>query len=131
MSELCHDCGQYEAEGCRQWCPNYTPPVIYHNSTPRARSTDPATSHHAADALTTESVSATKERILEAYGANGPMTDEELCLRLAVVYDRPVSVSSIRTRRSELVVAGLVFDTGDTRPTCTGRQAIVWSHRHA
>jgi hypothetical protein len=42
---------------------------------------------------------------------------------------RPVSVSGIRTRRAELVEAGTVYDTGETRPTISGRAAIVWDVR--
>ena len=34
--------------------------------------------------------------------------------------------STVRPRRGELVAAGLVVDSGLTRPTASGRQAIVW-----
>jgi hypothetical protein len=38
-----------------------------------------------------------------------------------------VAASSQRPRRSELVAAGLVADTGRTRPTRSGRAAVVWA----
>ena len=127
MSNLCHECGQAPSEGHRRWCGNYHPAVIYHNTTPRARNTDPTTSHQAAATVT--GVTETQQRILEAYRVNGAMSDEELCQRLAVTTQQPVSVSGIRTRRCELVEAGQVYDTGKTRPTATGRAAIVWDIR--
>lgn len=125
MSDLCHDCGQHDTEGCRRWCPNYEPAVIYHHDTPRARVTDPATSHAAAASVT--NVTDTQHRILAAYRQHGPMTDEELCQRLAAETGRPVSVSGIRTRRAELVEMGKVHDTDTGKPTTTGRMAIVWN----
>jgi len=125
MSDLCQECGQHPTEGCRNWCGNYHPTVIYHHTAPRARNTDPATSHQAAATVT--NVTDTQQLILEAYKAHGPMTDEELCQQLAVTTQKPVSVSGIRTRRSELVEAGRVYNTTDTRLTATGRAAIVWA----
>lgn len=125
MHSFCLECGQHPADGCRNWCGNYTPTTVYRHQTPRARNTDPATSHHAATAVA--NVTETQQAILEAYRAHGPMTDEELCQRLAVDTQRPVSVSGIRTRRAELVEAGTVHDTQTTRPTATGRAAIVWT----
>ena len=128
MTDLCQECGQYTSEGCRAWCSNAAPPaVVYHYTTPKARTTDPTTSHAAAATVTTTTVTETQQRILDAYRAHGPLTDEELCQRLAVETRKPVSVSGIRTRRSELVDAGQVHDTGTTKATATGRAAIVWS----
>ena len=54
------------------------------------------------------------------------MSDEQLCMRIADDQQSPVSVSGVRTRRSELVAAGKIVDTGERVPTRTGRQAIVW-----
>jgi hypothetical protein len=58
-------------------------------------------------------------RALAAAGADG-MTDEELQDRLAM------GPSTQRPRRVELVQAGLVRDSGRTRSTRSGRQAVVW-----
>lgn len=66
------------------------------------------------------------------------MTDEELVERYCAIADgngeylplfqHPKQTpQSIRTRRAELVRAGHVVDTGQTRPTKSGRQAVVWA----
>ena len=47
-------------------------------------------------------------------------TDEQIQSILAM------NASTERPRRGELVSAGLVVDSGLTRPTASGRQAIVW-----
>jgi hypothetical protein len=47
-------------------------------------------------------------------------TDAEIQSSLAL------NPSTARPRRIELVSAGLVVDSGLTRPTASGRQAIVW-----
>lgn len=127
MSNFCLECGQHPADGCRNWCASYTPPTVYRHQTPRARNTDPATSHHAATAVA--NVTETQQAILEAYRAHGPLIDEDLCRRLADALADPVSVSGVRTRRAELVETGDVHDTGQTRPTISGRAAIVWDVR--
>ena len=122
---ICHNCG---GEGRHiAWCDQYRPAVVYSNTTPRARNTDPTTSHNAAASVATDTVTRTQALILEALRAHGPLTDEQLCQRIADVERKPVSVSGIRTRRSELVTAGRVIDTGRRQPTLTGRSAIVWS----
>jgi hypothetical protein len=47
-------------------------------------------------------------------------TDEEIQTQLGM------AGSTQRPRRTELVSAGLVVDSGRTRRTASGRQAIVW-----
>lgn len=95
-------------------------------TTPRARLTDPATSHAAANSVDRSQMSHAKRVIVTLLMLEGPMTDEELLLlwndRIA---DR-ISQSGLRTRRSELVDAGLVRDSGERRPLESGRMAIVW-----
>jgi len=58
------------------------------------------------------------------------MTDEELftCYTKAVAAGlAPIaSPSGVRSRRAELVVLGLVEDTGTKRKLVSGRNAIVW-----
>ena len=121
---ICHNCGGENRHIA--WCDEYRPKVVYTNTTPRARNSDPTTSHDAAATVTADTVTSTQHRILEALRAGGPMTDEHLCMALADVERQPVSVSGVRTRRSELVAAGHVVDTGRRQPTRTGRTAIVW-----
>jgi hypothetical protein len=50
----------------------------------------------------------------------GDATDEEIQLGLEM------SGSTERPRRVELVAAGRIVDSGRTRPTQSGRQAVVW-----
>jgi hypothetical protein len=89
----------------------------------RARVSDPVTSHLAARSVSNTML--VQERIVALYRRFGAMTDEELC---AMFDARPVwaSPSSIRSRRAELVAAGVVVNTGRRRRTVSGRQAIVW-----
>ncbi|MCP4743224.1 MAG: hypothetical protein GY871_13525 [Actinomycetales bacterium] len=121
---ICHNCG---GEGRHiAWCNQYRPGVIYSNTTPRARNTDPTTSHQAAASVAPDTLTRTQALILEALRAHGPLTDEQLCQRIAQVERKYLAVSGIRTRRSELVKAGRVIDTGDRQPMLSGRPAIVW-----
>ena len=60
---ICHNCG---GEGRHiAWCDQYRPEVIYSNTTPRARNTDPTTSHQAAATITRTTVTDTQRMILE------------------------------------------------------------------
>ncbi len=121
---ICHNCGGENRHIA--WCDQYRPEVIYTHTTPRARNTDPSTSHQAAASVATDTVTRTQALILEALRAHGPLTDEQLCQRIAEVERKYLAVSGIRTRRSELVKAGRVVDTGDRQPMLSGRPAIVW-----
>lgn len=93
----------------------------------RTRSTDPATSHQAA---ATVHMNGRHAAVLDSFRRHGPMTDEQL----HVAYERDVedhgvpaqSDSGLRTRRHELVEAGLLVDSGERAPTVAGRDAIVW-----
>lgn len=107
------------------WCHQHQPltPVYTHT---RARKTDPTTSHDAGTTVTTTTINRTQQLIIDTLRNEGPCTDEELCQHIAAATAQPVSVSGIRTRRSELVTAGIVVDTDTGRPTRTGRMAIVW-----
>lgn len=58
-------------------------------------------------------------QVLDALRA-GPKTDEEICKATGL------RGSSVRPRRGELVHEGLVVDSGQVRPTHSGRDAIVW-----
>lgn len=84
------------------------PPYQAHSPTSRA----------AAEALTD---SGTKRRLVLALIAAGDgLTDEECQVALTM------NPSTQRPRRVELVEMGLVRDSGRTRPTHSGREAVVW-----
>jgi hypothetical protein len=97
---------------------------------PSARSTDPETSHQAAESIDADTIRVSQASVLYVL-ASGPMTDEELLAeygRLAASgFVRPQSVSGIRTRRNELVSAGWVIDTGRRAQMASGRSATVWA----
>lgn len=93
-----------------------------------ARSTDPGTSHEAARSIDGESLRISQRAVLDLLRTRGPMPDHDL----VELYDRTVpypqqSHSGIRTRRRELVDAGLVVDTGERVRLPSGRRAIVWA----
>lgn len=55
----------------------------------------------------------------------GPATDEELQIRIGMSGDTE------RPRRGELLKLGMIEDTGTTRRTRSGREAIVWRIRQS
>ena len=87
-----------------------------------ARRDDPDTSHAAAASVT--ALTATRLAIIDVLATYGPATDETIALH----YDGPpASPSGLRTRRSELVRAGKVYDTGRRQRLRSGRHAVVWA----
>jgi hypothetical protein len=89
---------------------------------PFARTTDPETSHEAAQSVT--NITPLKQEILQRLMK--PMTDTDLYQLLRTNSRLIVTESGVRSRRSELVQAGLVRDTGERVKLATGRNAIVW-----
>lgn len=75
----------------------------------KARISDPATSHAAANAISPERMRDAYKAIVEALGVHGPMTDEEI---LHWVLAGTQSTSGLRTRRNELCKKGFVIDAG-------------------
>jgi hypothetical protein len=101
---------------------------LCHRCEPKARRTDPVTSHIAA--LTVSNQSPTQERILKILTNVGAMTDDKIAFYFAdcvanLSWD-PVSPSGLRSRRAELVDQGLVRDSGRRERTASGRLSIVW-----
>lgn len=109
---------------------------------PRARASDPETSHAAASSIEQPKLRARQQAILAVLrGApTGGLTDHELAKAYARWQElspqlptaTPIpeqSPSGLRTRRAELTAMGLVHDTGDRRPLPSGRSAIVWAAR--
>lgn len=90
---------------------------------PFARTTDPETSHEAAESVT--NITPLKQEILQRLMT--PMTDADLIEAIRVSSRLIVTESGVRSRRAELVQAGLVKDTGARVKLATGRSAIVWS----
>lgn len=112
---ICGGCGR-GTEACL--CP----------SAPRARHSDPPTSHAAAASV--RNLTAKQAAVLEVIrGSFLPISDE----KLIELYDRearfmrapPQSDSGIRTRRAELVDAGLVVNDGAGK-TVSGRACALW-----
>lgn len=95
---------------------------------PRARRSDPGTSHQAAASV--RQLTAKQRAVRTVLRRYGSLTDEQIREK----YDYEVrmaglpvqSESGLRTRRAELVRRGDVVDTGDRRVMSTGRKAIVW-----
>jgi hypothetical protein len=95
---------------------------------PRARNTDPQTSHDAADSV--KNVTLTQAAVLKIL--KRPRTDPQLIEAYRKLKRVPLaSESGIRTRRAELVDKGLVADTGQRATTPFGRRATVWGLAHA
>lgn len=88
---------------------------------PRARSTDPSTSHAAARSVLAHPG---REAVFACLLVHGPLTDEELYEHQEVRFY--CSPSGARTRRAELVDAGVVRDSRYRRKTKSGRKSIVW-----
>lgn len=94
---------------------------------PRARTTDPVTSHLAAASV--ENLTESQNAVLWMVKSLGPLTDEALVTYYAGRMGRPgfpnQSPSGIRTRRHELTEAGLVEGSG-VGSTRSGRKAVLW-----
>lgn len=122
-ARFCYACGRYHVPGdpgCAK-AERPTDPSLFDE--PRARSSDPETSHAAARAVR---AGTWRARVLESFRAarsagHDGLTDREL--ELLWPEARP---QTVRTRRSELAAEGYVVDSGRTRRTDAGLEAIVW-----
>lgn len=95
---------------------------------PKARTTDPQTSHEAAESV--QHLTQTQMGILNVLSISRyPLTDQEI----ASIYQSQVrhklapmaSESGLRSRRAELTELGLVVPKGFGR-TASGRRSISW-----
>lgn len=97
---------------------------------PTARTTDPETSHLAADTLDEDKLRRSQQAVLATLRHLVAATDVELVSNYLHRADAGLvhyqSQSGIRTRRKELVTSGLVIDTG-VRAFIGRRHHIVWS----
>jgi hypothetical protein len=88
--------------------PLYDPPAQRHSATSRAAADEIAAAAH------------TLRARVFALLKRGALTDEEMQFMLEM------NPSTQRPRRIELTQAGLVRDSGTTRPTLSNRDAVVW-----
>jgi hypothetical protein len=92
---------------------------------PNARTSDPLTSHEAAESVA--NITETQEAIYKLL--RHPLTDEQLIdgyKDLVMLGLAPkASESGIRSRRAELVQLSLIEAKGDSK-TWSGRRCIVW-----
>ena len=93
-----------------------------------ARNTDPETSWEAAFSVT--GIRESQWLVWLVLLKNGAMTDEEIFPILLdehrAYFDKPISESGARTRRSELVRLGMVKFANDWKKTKAGRRTRVW-----
>lgn len=90
---------------------------------PRARTTDPTTSHEAADSV--RDITLVQEWVVRAL--RRPADDTELIARYRNLKRAPrASESGLRTRRAELVAKRVIIDSGKRTTLESGRSAIVW-----
>ncbi len=88
---------------------NFDAPSVRHSPTSRA----------AAEAIE-PSAATLRGRVLAHIRHVGGCTDDEGMAATGM------AGNTWRPRRRELQIAGLVKDSGKTRPTASGRQAVVW-----
>lgn len=81
---------------------------------------DTDTSAQAAMSVSSTGVARNLERQVFDLIRSKPRTDEEICDKLGI------EGNTARPRRRSLVVRGLVKDSGERRPTHSGRKAIIW-----
>lgn len=98
---------------------------------PLARNTDPGTSHAAAKAIDTDSVTRQQAAILSILREHpGGLTDRELTVKYfarAADRDWPITeLDSVRKRRSQLTSKGKVITTEFRRDERTHRDAALW-----
>ena len=89
----------------------------------RARNTDPATSHEAAESLNAKHLSDLQALVLAWFRKYGPGTDEQLERHECFAKLAP---STARKRRSDLLEMGLLKDTGKRELNSRGRSMVVW-----
>ena len=89
-------------------------------SLPHARTTDPDTSHAAAEAVAGRHQQSIAERIRECLIEFGPQTTHEIAAQLGLTYQ------ATSRRVSDLAHATEIGDSGRRRLAATGRYCIVW-----
>ena len=90
------------------------------DDSPRARRSDPSTSHEASD---TNDVSRSIGLVFRILTELGPLADHEI----EVLGVASFTGQRLRTARAALVGKGLVESTGIYRMTRNNRRAVVWA----
>jgi len=101
---------------------------------PKARNTDPETSHEAAASISEDKLRASQLAVLQLFkNDRSGFTDYEL---VRIYFDTArqwpssfphQSESGIRTRRKELVDMGKIVDSGERAKLPSGRKAVIWT----
>lgn len=99
------------------WAKQQAKPRSPYNGEPPSQAHSP-TSIAAAEAI--KPVTGRLHKVIVAALTIAPATDEELCERTGM------GGNTERPRRRELQLAGTVVDSGRTRPTRSGKDAVVW-----
>jgi hypothetical protein len=103
-------------------------PFVFPDDTPRARRSDPLTSHEAAD---TNDIAGSRSAVLQVLTASQkPLADHEIEMAHRLYVYRPYTSSRLRTARHELVTDGLIESSGTTR-TPSGRRTQTWTLVHS
>ena len=92
-----------------------------------ARSTDPSTSHGAAQGFTADRLRADHRLVLAILHVHGPLTDFALARQATAETGSHRIQTSLGVRRGELTTAGLVADSGFKGKSDTGRPSIRWT----
>lgn len=94
----------------------------------RARTTDPWTSHAAAQSIPFEKLRESQKAVYDCFVTYGPMHHDALVHRYGSHWKGwpRQSASGLRTRTKELLDAGFIEDTGETVRLPSGRQSKVW-----
>lgn len=94
----------------------------------QARASDPETSREAAQSISPERITATKERILAVLRIYKPLTHQEIIEVFRSAYpDFAVTDQSIRSRCKELERSGLIWFAGEYGETSSGRRSRKWA----
>lgn len=108
--------------------PEYDPNQLHlFAPTPAARSTDPGTSHAAAQAVTKHPLSKMRRNILHLLAHVGPMCDPILRMEYLIEFGGDYAESTIRKRRNECVAMGWVHNNGGETIHHGGQQYTLWS----
>lgn len=95
-----------------------------------AKRDDPGTSWEAARSIDPNQLRAREQAVLRVMKVYGPLHNDAIIVRYREhtgAWSLPSQTDqSIRSRRSELTVKGLVIDTGDKVVLASGRRAVVW-----
>lgn len=90
---------------------------------PRARRTDPDTSHEAGEALTEKRLSDIQTDVLSWFRTVKRATDEQLETHFRDKYTAQTTVSK---RRTDLVRLGYLRDSGERQLNSNNRRMIIW-----